>query len=94
MEALPGRAKWACAPFSHAPSPEAKAVQEALLRDFIFEALAPVERDAGAARLCLESDDDVGTRYHLKRSIEHIKAAAATFRELEELTRTASVVTP
>jgi hypothetical protein len=58
----------------------------ALLRDFVFEALAPVESDAVAARLCLKNDDDAGTRYHLKRVVECVKAAASTFRELETLT--------
>jgi hypothetical protein len=36
-----------------------------LSRDFIFEALAPVESDAPATRLCLKNDDDAGARYHL-----------------------------
>ena len=57
----------------------------ALLRDFVFEALASVENDAAAARLCLKHDDDSGARYHLKRVVESIKAAALTFRELETL---------
>jgi hypothetical protein len=57
----------------------------ALLRDFVFEALAPVESDAAAARLCLKSDDDAGARYHLKRIVECVKASASTFRELESL---------
>ena len=56
-----------------------------LLRDFVFEALAPVEYDAAAARLCLTNDDDAGARYHIKRVVECVKAAAATFRELEAL---------
>jgi hypothetical protein len=56
-----------------------------LLRDFVFEALAPVESDAPAARLCLKNDDDAGARYHLKRVVECVKAAASTFRELETL---------
>ena len=55
-----------------------------LLRDFIFEALAPVESDAPATRLS-ENDDDAGARYHLKRVVECVKAAASTFRELEAL---------
>jgi hypothetical protein len=54
-----------------------------LLRDFVFEALAPVECDAAAARLCLRNDDDAGTRNHLKRVVECVKAAAKTFCELE-----------
>ena len=58
-----------------------------LLRDFIFEALAPVESDAPATRLCLKNDDDAGARYHLKRVVESVKAAASTFRELEALIR-------
>jgi hypothetical protein len=57
----------------------------ALLRDFIFEAMGPVERDSAAARLCLQNDDDAGTKYHLKRVVECVKAVAATFRELEAL---------
>jgi hypothetical protein len=61
-------------------------VRAALLRDFVFEALEPVERDSAAARLCLKNDDDVGAKYHLKRVVECVKAAAATFRELEALT--------
>ena len=60
-------------------------VRASLLRDFIFEAMDPVERDSAAARLCLANDDDVGARYHLKRVVECVKAAAATFKELEAL---------
>jgi hypothetical protein len=56
-----------------------------LLRDFVFEALAPVESDAAAARLCLKNDDDAGARYHLKRVVECVKAAASAFREFESL---------
>jgi hypothetical protein len=56
------------------------------MREFVFEAMAPVERDSEAARLCLENEDDVGAHYHLKRVVECVKAAAATFRELEALT--------
>jgi len=66
-------------------------VRASLMRDFVFEALEPVERDSAAARLCLTNDDDVGARYHLKRVVECVKAAAATFRELEALTRDHSV---
>jgi hypothetical protein len=64
-------------------------VRASLMRDFIFEALEPVERDSAAVRLCLANDDDVGARYHLKRVVECVKAAAATFREA--LTRDHSV---
>ena len=60
-------------------------VRAPLLRDFIFEVLAPVETDSAAARLCLQNDDDTGARYHLKRAVECVRAAAATFRELETL---------
>ena len=59
-------------------------VRAALLRDFVFEALAPLE-SAAAARLSLKNDDDAGARYHLKRVVECVKAAASTFRELEAL---------
>jgi hypothetical protein len=68
-----------------AASPSLAAVRASLLRDFIFEALGPVERDSAAARLCLTNDDDVGARYHLKRVVECVKASAATFKELEAL---------
>ena len=57
----------------------------ALLRDFIRKTLAPVERDARAARLCLRNDDDAGARYHLRRVVAGVKAAASTFGELQEL---------
>lgn len=57
----------------------------ALLRDFVFEAMAPVESDSAAVRLCLKHDDDAGARYHLRRVVECVKAAASTFRELESL---------
>jgi hypothetical protein len=60
-------------------------VRTSLLRDFVFEVLAPVESDSAAAPLCLKNDDDAGTRYHLKRVVENVKAAASTFRELEAL---------
>ena len=72
---------------AQAPLAEAKAVQVELLRDFVFEMLWPIECDAGAGRLCLANDDDVGARYHLKRVVECVKAAAKTFRELEDLKR-------
>jgi hypothetical protein len=61
-------------------------VRAGLLRDFIYEALEPVEHDCVAARACLRNDDDVGAKYHLKRVVECVKAATATFRELEALT--------
>ena len=61
-------------------------VRASLLRDFIYEALEPVEHDCVAARACLQNDDDVAARYHIKRIVECVKAAAATFRELEALT--------
>jgi hypothetical protein len=64
---------------------DARQTDAALLRDFISEALAPVENDALAARLCLKNDDDTGARYHLKRVVVSVKAAALTFRELEAL---------
>ena len=57
----------------------------ALLRDFVFEAMAPVESDSAAVRLCLKNDDDAGARYHLKRVVECVKAATSTFRVLEAL---------
>ena len=66
-------------------APNALQERAALLRDFVFEALAPVESDAVAARLSLKNDDDAGARYHLKRVVECVKAAAMTFRELESL---------
>jgi hypothetical protein len=62
------------------------AVRADLMRDFIFETLNPVERDAAAAKLCLSGNDDVGARYHLTRVVECVRAAAKTFRELEALT--------
>jgi hypothetical protein len=62
-------------------------VRASLLRDFIFEALEPVERDSAAARLCLANDDDAGARYHLQRVVGCMEAAATTFKELEALTR-------
>jgi hypothetical protein len=67
------------------PKQDVREVREALLRDFVFEALSPVESDSAAARLCLRNDDDVGARYHLKRIVECVKAAASTFRELEAM---------
>jgi hypothetical protein len=68
-------------------SPSVAAVRASLLRDAIFEMMEPVEHDSAAARLCLINDDDVGARYHLKRVVECVRAAAATFKELEALTR-------
>jgi hypothetical protein len=61
-------------------------IRASLLRDFIFEAMGPVEHDSAAVCHCLSNNDDVGARYHLKRVVECVKAAAATFRELEALT--------
>lgn len=65
---------------------DVRCVRTGLLRDFMYEALAPVENDSAAVRLCLKHDDDAGARYHLKRVVECVKAAAKTFRELESLT--------
>jgi hypothetical protein len=62
-----------------------RTARAALLRDFVFEALAPVACDSAAVRLCLQNDDDAGARYHLKRIVESVKAAASTFRELDAL---------
>ncbi len=64
---------------------DVRAERAALLRDFIRETLAAVERDVRAARLCLRNDDDAGARYHLKRVVAGVKAAASTFGELQEL---------
>ena len=66
---------------------EAAAVRADLLRDFIFEALAPVECDSAAARLSLSNSDDAGARYHLARVVKCVKAAATTLNELAGLTR-------
>jgi hypothetical protein len=66
-------------------APDAREERMALLRDFVFEALMPIEADAAAARLSLKHDDDAGARYHLKRVVECVRAAASTFRELESL---------
>jgi hypothetical protein len=64
------------------PNQDIRSARAVLLRD---KALAPVESDAPAVRLCLKNDDDAGARYHLKRVVECVKAAAASFRELEAL---------
>ena len=45
-------------------------VRASLLRDFIFQALAPVEHDSASVRHCLNIDDDAGARYHLKRVVD------------------------
>jgi hypothetical protein len=65
---------------------DVRSMRAGLLRDFVYEAMEPVENDSAAARLCLRHDDDAGARYHLKRVVECMKAAASTFRELESLT--------
>ena len=65
--------------------PNIQAVRTGLLRDYVFEALGPVECDVGSARLCLRNDDDAGAKYHLKRVVECVKSAALTFNELEAL---------
>ena len=67
------------------PKQDIRAAREGLLRDFVFDALAPVESESAAVRLCLKNDDDAGARYHLKRVVECVKVAAKTLRELEEL---------
>ena len=64
---------------------DVRQVPASLLRDFVFEVLAPVETDSAAARLCLKNNDDARARYHLKRVVENVKAAPSTFRELEAL---------
>jgi hypothetical protein len=53
-------------------------VRAGLLRDFMFEALRPVENDSAAARLCLKHDDDAGARYHLRRVVECTKPLSAS----------------
>jgi hypothetical protein len=68
------------------PAGAIRDVRAALLRDFIFEALEPVARENDAALLCLQNDDDVGARYHLKRVVARVKVAASTVRNLEALT--------
>jgi hypothetical protein len=75
----------ALAPAAVAASPSLAAVRASLLRDFIDEALEPVEHDSAATRHCLSNNDDVSARYHLKRVVECVRAAAATFKELEGL---------
>ncbi len=81
------RAEPAASPNSPGPTAgqDVRAERAALMRDFVFEALSPVEADASAARACLTNDDDAGAHYHLKRVVECVKAAASTFRELQEL---------
>ena len=64
---------------------DVREVGASLLCDFVFEAMAPVEADSAAVRLSLKNDDDAGARYHLKRVVECVRAAACTFRELEAL---------
>ena len=56
-----------------------------LLRDFTYETLAPVSNDVDAVRLCLKNNDDAGARYHLKRAVACMKAAATSLNELEAL---------
>jgi len=68
------------------PAQDLREVRAGLLRDFVFEALQPVENDNAATLLCLKNDDDAGAKYHLKRVVECVKAAVKTFRELEALT--------
>ena len=67
------------------PPTEATDVRASLIRDFVFETLFPVERDAAAARLCLSNDDDKGAAYHLKRIVVSVKAAAGAINELRDL---------
>jgi hypothetical protein len=67
---------------SPADAQDIRAEHTSLMRDFVFEALAPVENDSAAARHCLANDDE-GTRYHLMRVVECVKAPASTSRELE-----------
>jgi hypothetical protein len=67
--------KPASSPLSQTPADaqDIWAEREALMRDFIFEALAPVEADTAATRLCLRNDDDTGARYHLKRVVACVR---------------------
>ena len=74
MTGLPGAAQ------------DVRYVRAGLLRDFVYEAMEPVENESAAVRLCLRHDDDAGARYHLKRVVECVKAATSTFRDLETLT--------
>ena len=67
------------------PAGDVREIRTALLRDFAYEALGPAEIDVAAARLCLRGDDDTGARYHFRRAVAAVRAAAETFRELEAL---------
>jgi hypothetical protein len=79
--------KPASSPLSQTPADaqDIRGERATLMRDFIFEALAPVEHDSAAARHCLANDDDAGAGYHLQRIVAGVKAADETFRELREL---------
>lgn len=64
---------------------DVRAERAALIRDFISEALRPVEADAAATRASLANNDDTGAAYHLRRVVACVKAAASTFNELKKL---------
>jgi hypothetical protein len=59
-----------------------RAERQALIRDFIAEALTPAANDLDACLLALDNDDDVGSAYHLRRLIVAVKHAAHGFRDL------------
>jgi hypothetical protein len=53
--------------------------------DDIWRALSPVSRDAEAALLCIENDDDDGLEHHLRRVVDDVRKAAQKYKELRAL---------
>ena len=70
------------------PSGLSVAVRECRKRaalDDIWRALSPVSRDAEAALLCIENDDDYGLQHHLGRIVGDVRKAAMKHKELRAL---------
>jgi len=67
-------------------SPEQSGKQQAIIalrRDFIAEALRVVAVKATHAADNVELGDDIGAEREISIVINHVKAAAATFREMQ-----------
>jgi hypothetical protein len=56
-----------------------------LARNDIYDALCPVSRQAEAALLCIEADDDDGLEHHLRRVVNDVRKAAQKHKELRAL---------
>jgi hypothetical protein len=60
------------------PSAEALRLADDLARDHVYEVLQAVEGELVACLAALRNNDETGTRYHLRRIVIGVTAAAVT----------------